>query len=124
MEYLLDTSAIVAYLTGEKEADRITSYLKDSSLPFIVLSELYYIVWKRKGEVEADRAYGLVKSWNLPILLPNERIILFAGKFKATHRLGMADSYIAAFALDQNLTLVAKDRDYNLLKDEIKILQL
>lgn len=124
MEYILDTSAIIAYLANERGATTVESNIKNSALPFIVLSELYYIIWQKKGEAEADRIYGLVKSWHLPMLLPDERIILLAGKIKARFKLGIADSYITAFALDRNLTLVAKDRDYNVLKNEIGINQL
>ena len=98
--------------------------VRQSSLPFVALSEIYYIVWNKKGEAEADKIYGLIKSWNLPILFPDERIILMAGRLKALFKLGMADSYIAALSLDKNLTLVTKDKDYEILQNQIKILYL
>ena len=124
MEYLLDTSGLIAYLSDEKEADEVSKVLKKSALPFVALSEIYYIVWKKRGESEADKIYGLIKSWDLPILLPDERIILIAGRLKAVFKLSMADSYIAALSLDKNLILVTKDRDYEILGNEIKILWL
>ncbi len=124
MEYLLDTSGLIAYLSDEKEAGEVSKVLKKSALPFVALSEIYYIVWKKKGESEADKIYGLIKSWGLPILLPDERIILIAGRLKAVFKLSMADSYIAALSLDKNLILVTKDRDYEILGNEIKILWL
>ncbi len=124
MEYLLDTSILIAYLCDEKEAEDVSKIIKKSALPFIALSEIYYIIWKKKGESEADKIYGLIKSWDLPILLPDERIILTAGRLKAVFKLSMADSYIAALSLDKNLTLVTKDRDYKILENEIKILWL
>ena len=124
MEYLLDTSSLIAYLCNEKEADEVSKVIKKSSLPFVALSEIYYIVWKKKGESEADKIYGLIKSWDLPILLPDERIILIAGRLKAVFKLSIADSYIAALSLDKNLILVTKDRDYEILGNEIKILWL
>ena len=124
MEYLLDTSSLIAYLSDEKEADEVAKVIKKSALPFVALSEIYYIVWKKKGESEADKIYGLIKSWALPILLPDERIILSAGRLKAIFKLSMADSYIASISLDKNLTLVTKDKDYEILGNEIKILYL
>ena len=124
MEYLLDTSGLIAYLSDEKEADEVSKVLKKSALPFVALSEIYYIVWKKRGESEADKIYGLIKSWDLPILLPDERIILIAGRLKAVFKLSIADSYIAALSLDKNLILVTKDRDYEILGNEIKILWL
>lgn len=124
MEYLLDASILIAYLCDEKEAEGVSKLIKKSALPFIALSEIYYIIWKKKGEAEADKIYGLIKSWGLPILLPDERIILIAGRLKAVFKLGMADSYIAALSLDKNLILVTKDRDYEVLRNQIRILYL
>src|SRR5882672_9194787 len=103
--YIFDTSAIIAYLTNEAGAARVHSLKPRAAIPFMVYSELYYVLWQRKGKAEADTFYGLVKSWDLPLLAPNERIILTAGRLKAMHRLGIADSYIASFALLHKIPL-------------------
>ncbi|MCG8432205.1 MAG: PIN domain-containing protein [Candidatus Omnitrophica bacterium] len=123
-EHILDTSAVVTYLAGEKGADKVGTLISSSALPFLVFSELYYVVWGKKGKVKADEVFALVKSWNLPVLMPDERIILTAGRLKAVHRLGLADSYIAAFAVDMEKSLVTSDRDYQMLKEEIKTLYI
>ena len=122
--FVLDTSALVAYLADEKEASEVSKVLPLSVIPFICLSELYYLVWNRRGRAGADRIYGIVKSWNLPVLYPNERVILNAGRIKAVYKLGISDSYIAALTLDEGLILVTKDKDYKILEQEIKILSL
>lgn len=121
MEHLLDTSALIVYLCNEKGADKVAKIITNSALPFIALSEIYYIIWHKKGEAEADRIFGIVKSWGLPILLPDEKVILTAGRYKAIYKLGLADSFIAAFAFDKNIPLVTRDEDYIILKNEIKI---
>jgi predicted nucleic acid-binding protein len=123
-KYLLDTSAIIAYLVNEKGADKVKSIRETSVIPFIALSELYYLIFRKKGKSEADKIYGLVKGWKLPILFPDERIIISAGRIKAKYNLGLADSYIAAFAYNEKIYLVTKDIDYKILKDEIKIMML
>lgn len=119
--YVLDTTAIIAYLANESGAGKVAQVKTEALLPFIALSELYYIIWNKKGKAEADKFYGVVKSWHLPVLQPNERIILNAGRFKAVYKLGIADSYIAAFALDNNGYLVTKDADYHNVEKEILI---
>lgn len=121
---VLDTSAIIAYLANEKGAGAVFKVLSVAKIPFICLSELYYLVWNKKDRSEADKIYGVVKSWNLPILYPNERVILNAGRIKAIYKLGISDSYIAASALEEDAQLVTKDKDYKILSDEIKILFL
>ncbi|MFH1454299.1 MAG: PIN domain-containing protein [Armatimonadota bacterium] len=119
--YILDTSALIAYLANERGADDISSILNNCAIPFICLTELYYLVWNRLDKAKADSIYGIVKSWDLPVLLPNERVILNAGRLKAIYKLGIADSYIASFAIEHNCKLVTKDLDYNVLKNEIDI---
>lgn len=122
--FVLDTSALIAFLADEKEASAVLKVLALSKVPFICLSELYYIVWSKKDRAEADRIYGIIKSWNLPVLYPNERIMLSAGRIKAIYKLGIADSYIAAFSLDEGFPLVTKDKDYKVLEQEIKLMAL
>lgn len=123
-DYILDTSAVITYLAGEKGAQKVGKLMSLSAIPFLVFSELYYVIWSKKGKAEADGIFALVKSWNLPILLPDERIILNAGRLKAIYRLGLADSYIAAFAIDTSKTLVTKDPDYQVLKEEMEALYI
>lgn len=122
--FVLDTSALIAFLADEKEAPVVLKVLALSKIPFICLSELYYLVWSKKDRAEADRIYGIVKSWNLPVLYPNERIMLSAGRIKAVYKLGIADSYVAAFSLDEGFPLVTKDKDYKVLEQEIKLMAL
>lgn len=120
-DYVLDTSAVVAFLADEPGAQDVGKYRLVSGIPFIALTELYYLVSSRKGKEEADHIYGLVKSWALPILMPDEKIILAAGRLKFQYRLGIADSYIAAFAWASKKHLLSKDKDFSVLQDEIKI---
>lgn len=119
--FLLDTSALIAYLANEKGAGYVSKILLRCKIPFICLSELYYLIWNKKGKAEADKIFGIVKSWRLPILYPNEKVILNAGRIKAVYKLGIADSYIAAFALDEEAKLITKDADYKILNEEINL---
>ncbi|MBI2095939.1 MAG: PIN domain-containing protein [Candidatus Omnitrophica bacterium] len=119
--YLLDTSALICYLAEEKEAGEVAKVKTASSIPFIALTELYYLLWEKRGKAEADNIYGLVRSWRLPTVFPNERILLTAGRIKAQHGLGIADSYIAACAHETGETLLTKDNDYRSLQKEIAI---
>ena len=121
VRYLLDTSALIAYLGNESGGSVVDRYRFQAAIPFIVLSELYYVIWHKKGRAEADFIYGIVKSWKLPTLLPDERVILTAGRFKGAHRMGIADSYIGSFASTEQLILVTKDRDFKVVEKEIQI---
>ena len=122
--FILDTSAILAYLHGEEGGKLLDLVWETSAIPFMAMSELYYVTWQRGGKAEADRAYGLVKGWDVPFHLPDERIILSAARFKVLYRLGIADSYIAAFALINQAVLLTKDPDFEAAVEEIRIFQL
>lgn len=122
MRYILDTSALLAYLANEEGAGKLHPLKDKLEIPFIALTELYYLTWQRQGKGAANHVHGLVKSWNFPILMPDERIMLGAGRLKVKHHLGIADSFIAAFACERDATLVTKDTDFRAIDREIKIL--
>ena len=122
--YVLDTSAIVAYLAQETGGDRVKHVRESAGIPFIALTELYAVMWRKHGHVSADETLQSVLGWHLPLLAPDERISLSAGYLKARHSLGIADSYVAALALASQATLVTKDHDFLSLKPDLTILLL
>jgi len=110
--YLLDTSAILTFLEDEKGADRVEALLRQEEilLPYLVLLEIYYITLQERSEDVADKRYALLKQLPVTILWEvDEPILLTAGRFKARHRLSLADAIIAAFARRQGAILVHKD---------------
>jgi len=119
--YLLDTSVLIAYLAEEKGGEELEKIKKESAIPFIALSELYYLTWQKQGKEKANETYVLVKGWQLPILYPDEHIVLLTGEYKVKYGFSIADSYIAAFAFHNRLTLVTKDPEYKKLAREMKI---
>ena len=122
--YLLDTSALLALIENEEGADRVESILREHKafLPFLVLLEVHYITRQERGQGEADRRYALLKQlpgeilWHL-----DEPVLLTASRFKAGHRLSLADAMIAAFAARQKAVLVHKDPEYEALSGEVEM---
>jgi len=47
-DVVLDTSALIAYLTNEPEAEHVAGLKSKAALPFMALTELYYLVTGRK----------------------------------------------------------------------------
>ena len=122
--YILDTSAIVAYLAQEPGSERLAEIRHGAALPFVVFTELYYVTWRKQGQPLADVTAQHVLDWHLPLLTADARISLFAGSLKARYRLGLADSYVAAFALTHRASLVTKDSDFRVLVPELQLLVL
>ena len=121
--HLLDTSAILTVLEDEEGAERVEALLREGQvfLPFLVLLETYYITLQERSEAVADRRYALLKQLPATFLWSvDEPTLLTAARFKACHRLSLADALIAAFAVQQGAILVHKDPEFDVLAGLIR----
>lgn len=122
-KYLLDTSAVLTFLEDEDGAERVESLLRQEEiiLPYLVLLETYYITLQEEPEDVADKRYALLKQLPATILWEvDEPTLLIAGRFKAYHRLSLADAIIAAFAQRQVAILVHKDPELEALTEFVQ----
>ena len=122
--YLLDTSAILAYLLNESAAGRVAALHAQAAIPFIAVGELYAALWLKFGQAKADEAVGVIRAWQLPWFWPTEETVLLAGRWRAMYRLGLADSFIAALAFLAQVPLVTKDPDFRPLQPDLQLLDL
>jgi predicted nucleic acid-binding protein len=127
--FVLDTSALLAFMTGEDGADQVEKILlgKENRLfiPWAVLFEVYYITKRTRGEKEADRRFVLIKEVPASVLWQMEEAdVLTAARIKAQFRISFADSIIAATAIRRDATLVHKDPEYECLSGMIKLRSL
>ena len=116
--YLLDTSAILTLIEDEPGASRVDELLRTgrSLLPFVAGLETYYITLREAGAVEAERRLFLLRQ--LPVRwldTVDDAVLVTAGRFKAQHRLSLADCLVAAFAAEAGAILVHKDPEYEAL---------
>ena len=81
--YVLDTSAILAFLGDENGAARVECLLRggragqyDVLACSITLMELFYMAMREKGEDESYRLVALVKAWPLEWVYPDDRVLL------------------------------------------------
>ena len=119
-KYLLDTSAVLTFLEDENGAERVEYLLRQEEilLPYLVLLETYYITLEEQPADFADKRYALLKQLPATILWEvDEPTLLTAGRFKAYHRLSLADAIIAAFAQRQEAILVHKDPELEALTE-------
>ena len=125
--YLLDSSALLALIEDEPGATRVEKLLRNESvlIPWVALLEVHYVTARRHDVAEADRRYGLLTQVGATVLWENdERLLLQASRLKATYRLSLADSLIAAHALRHSSLLVHRDPEYQHLADELELEQL
>ncbi|MCC6568125.1 MAG: PIN domain-containing protein [Anaerolineales bacterium] len=121
-KYVLDTSALMTYLEAEDGFDRVEAILaaEEVIVPFISLMELYYISLQEQGQVVADQRYAAFRRY--PVFWQfDEQTTLTAARLKATNRISLADSMIAAIAIRQEAVLVHKDPEYEELAGQVEM---
>ncbi len=122
--YVLDTSALFTLIENEDGADRVEQILKKGEiiLPWLVLLEVTYISRQELGEEVAAHRYAMLKQLKADILWQaDEPVLLTAARLKAGNRLSLADSVIAAFAIQNQATLLHKDPEYDALEGQVEM---
>lgn len=121
-KYVLDTSAMFAYIEDESGADIVEELFvkamnKKVEIFVSVTSviELYYItIMEQKTEIARERL-ELLKALPLEIIDVTLADIETIGYFKAKYKISFADSCIAGLAKSKNAELVHKDPEYNVV---------
>ena len=129
--YVLDTSAIFAFIEDEPGSETVESLLNQAEageinvyLSFMTFMEVYYISLQEQGEVTADQR--LRKLYELPAMRieSDAELSKLAGQIKAMHRMSIADAWIAALAKAKQAILVHKDPEFESIEREIEVLKL
>ncbi|ESS73584.1 putative ribonuclease VapC [Methyloglobulus morosus KoM1] len=117
--FLLDTSALLALRDNEPGADRVSELLQkaqDGDLTcygcFMTLMEVFYRVWKDEGELAGRESYADCLALPIQWFHESPELLIRAVSIKATQRMSLADSWIAAVALENSAALVHKDPEF------------
>ena len=130
-QYVLDTSALLAYIENEEGAADIEALLQKAIADEIVLYisivsciEVFYITWQEQGaEVTAER----LKSIDDLIVIQepvDSQLTKTIGEIKAPRTMSFADCCIAGLAKFKQATLVHKDPEYEQIENELEQLKL
>ena len=92
--FILDSFALLAYLTDEPSAARIEKLFEDAKeekcrllLPLINLGEILYITERRGGIHRAQDTLVLLQQLPIEILPADEQSVFSAAHIKANHAL-------------------------------------
>jgi predicted nucleic acid-binding protein len=122
--FLLDTSALLTLIEDEAGAARVEQILREESvvITWMSLLEVYYITQQERGQTEAERRHALLKSLPVTFLWQiDEPMLLTAAQLKASYRLSLADTIIAACAIRQRAILLHKDPEYAVLSGQLEL---
>jgi predicted nucleic acid-binding protein len=120
--YLLGTSALLTLIEDEAGAARVEEVLRSqlAIITWMSLLEVAYITQQERGVAEAERRYALIKA--LPVTLVwqiEEATLLVAARLKAVYRLSLADTIIAAYAMQAKAILLHKDPEFETLAGHV-----
>lgn len=122
--FVLDSSALMTFIEQEEGAVRVREVLEQHPIliPWLSLLEVLYITQRELGEKEALIRYALLKRLDATFVWEvDEAILLTAARLKATHRLSLADSIIAAIAIQRQAILLHKDPEYAALQGVVQM---
>jgi len=129
--YVLDASALLAFLEKKPSALKVNELLKESmrGRALILMSavnygEVYGKALREYGPERAGTTMGVVSS--LPITLvdaTSARALLAAG-VKVKYKLYYADSFAAALCFENKATLVTSDSDFRRLGHTFPVMWL
>ena len=129
--YVLDTSALLAFIEDEAGADIVEKLLEQAKagkiailISFMAFMEVYYITLQERDETEAEERLQLMNSLPRKRVESTKTIGIIASKFKANYHLSVADAWIAALAKERNAILVHKDPEFEQVETEINVLKL
>jgi predicted nucleic acid-binding protein len=120
--FLLDTSAVMAFLEAEEGGDRVRELLKSAPtlLPFVAALEVHYITTRERGAAVAQvRLEGLKALPCVWLATVDEATLLAASRIKASYPISLGDAVVAGFAIRHAATLVHKDPEFEPLYPDV-----
>lgn len=114
--YMFDSFAVLVLLRNESGADLVQRLLDEVKsgralgyLSAVNLTELVYIVTRRKGREAAMVIVESVTSWGLQVIDVSTARAVAAGDIKAKYQMSLADAFCVASAVEKKATLVTGD---------------
>ncbi len=129
--YVLDASALFAYLENTPAARKVIELLKEANrghadilMSAVNYGEAYGSILRMRGPDRARSIMSAVRPLPVQLIDATPRRALDAAEVKAKYKLYYADSFAAALALEYKATLVTSDSDFRRLGHGFPLLWL
>jgi ribonuclease VapC len=120
--YVLDASALFAYLENSPAARKIIELLKEANrgqaailMSAVNYGEAYGSILRMRGPDRARSIMSAVRALPVQLMDATPLRALDAAEVKAKYKLYYVDSFAAALAVEFNATLVSSDSDFRRL---------
>lgn len=129
--FVLDSFAVLAYLTGEPGAAAVEDILRGAAeggcralLTLINLGEVLYITERRGGLHRAQEALGLLRQLPMEILPADEQLVFAAAHVKAKYALAFADAFAVAAALQEKAEIMTGAPEFRTVEALVPVVWL
>jgi ribonuclease VapC len=129
-QYVLDANALVRFFKNEDGAVRVSELFRQAdggaieiSMSVVNLTEVFYVTARTTSVAHVKRLIGQA-GLMVHFIASGVAASLAAGEIRLQYKLGLADSFAAALALERNATLVTADPEFAKLGKQLKILAL
>lgn len=127
--YILDSFAVIAYLSDEEGADKVEGLLSKASkgeirlfMHVINLGEVFYTVFRREGELQAINVYGKVRQYPVEFVEDlSESFLLNVARLKGTYPVSYTDAFAVATTIEKRGTLVTGDPELEPLETDKEV---
>ena len=124
---VLDSFALIAYLRDEPGADKVEGLLHNAAarheplhMTEVNYAEVQYIIIRKNGLAGWETTATSLVSLPITFHPVTRELADTAARLKASHRISLADAFAAALAKTQNAELVTGDREFRVVKNELK----
>lgn len=130
---VLDSWALLAFFKDEPAAGRVEGIIETATtsgepllLSAINWAEIYYTMERAGGRAVAESVALEISSLPITVVGVGDDLDLarVAARFKAAHKLSLADAFAAALAKDREAELITGDPEFKALEKEVKIVWL
>ena len=126
--YLLDSFALLAYLSDEPGGARVQEVFALAKgrkcrlvMSLVDFGEVLYITERTRGLPAAQAVHALAESLPLELLEVGRDLIMDAAHIKAFHLLSCADAFAVAVAVREGAIILTGDPEYQTVEDLAKV---
>ena len=129
--YVLDTSAVVSYLEGSDGHHKVVRLIQEARRGSALLlmsavnwGEVFYSMAVGRTPEEMDVARTTLARLPITMVEVDTARAEGAAKVKLRYKMGYADAFATALALENNASIVTRDSDFKRVQGRIKIVWL
>jgi predicted nucleic acid-binding protein len=126
--FVLDSSALIAYLEGEPGAQEVRDILERAAqgqarvlMATVNYGECFYVFERHRGDELAADFVEATSQLPLTLAAADVKLALAAGEAKARNNIPYVDAFAAALADLEDAKLLTCDRDFEAVSDWIDV---